>query len=72
MMILRSPQVYLATYTPRDNPSKKQNLACKVVDSSKAPRDFVRKFLPRELDILKKLNHPHIVHVHSIFQRRLK
>ncbi|KAK6635568.1 hypothetical protein RUM43_007534 [Polyplax serrata] len=69
-------KVYLSEYhpvgsnqTPADH---KTQLACKIIDTTKAPRDFVRKFLPRELDILVKLNHPHIIHVHSIFQRRSK
>ncbi|XP_052738237.1 testis-specific serine/threonine-protein kinase 3 isoform X2 [Bicyclus anynana] len=47
-------------------------MACKVIDTSQAPRDYLSKFLPRELDILIRVNHPHIVHVSSIFQRRAK
>ncbi|KAK3912275.1 Testis-specific serine/threonine-protein kinase 1 [Frankliniella fusca] len=65
-------KVYMAVYVPPNDSRRKVHLACKVVDTAKAPRDFVRRFLPRELDILVRLNHPHIVHVHSIFQRRTK
>lgn len=47
-------------------------LACKVIDTAQAPRDYLTKFLPRELDVLIRVNHPHIVNVSNIFQRRAK
>lgn len=63
-------KVFLTEFIGKDN--KKNQLACKVIDTSKAPKDFVKKFLPRELDILIKLNHPHIIHIQNIFQRKTK
>jgi len=65
--------VYLAEYKPEHESETSNNfLACKVIDTANIAKDFVQKFLPRELDILVKLNHPHVVHIHSIFQRRTK
>lgn len=39
----------------------KRKVALKIIDRTKAPADFLQRFLPRELDILSSLNHPHIV-----------
>ncbi|CAG5096951.1 Similar to ANK3: Ankyrin-3 (Homo sapiens) [Cotesia congregata] len=64
--------VFLSEYKSESDPDKKLSLACKIVNTSKAPQDVVRKFFPRELDILMKLDHPHVVQIHSIIQRRLK
>lgn len=40
-----------------------REVAIKIIDRRKAPTDFLQRFLPRELEILPKLQHPHIVQV---------
>lgn len=42
------------------------NTAVKCIDKRNAPDDFVKKFLPRELEILPRLSHPNIVKVYEI------
>ena len=42
------------------------NCAIKCIDKRNAPEDFVKKFLPRELEILPRLNHSNIVKVSCI------
>ncbi|KAK0090788.1 hypothetical protein PV325_003808 [Microctonus aethiopoides] len=61
--------VHLAEYVEGPPNSKKMRLACKIFDKKKAPDDFLEKFFPRELDILTKIENPHIIQVHSILQR---
>ncbi|KAL0271353.1 UNVERIFIED_CONTAM: hypothetical protein PYX00_008470 [Menopon gallinae] len=54
-------------YKSFDNgPDKK--IACKMIDKRKASDDFVVKFLPRELGIIKRLSHPNIVSVFDVFE----
>ncbi|XP_001517815.2 testis-specific serine/threonine-protein kinase 6 [Ornithorhynchus anatinus] len=43
-------------------------VAIKMVDRRRAPPDFVTKFLPRELSILRGVRHPHIVHVFEFIE----
>ncbi|XP_062465974.1 testis-specific serine/threonine-protein kinase 6 [Pezoporus occidentalis] len=43
-------------------------LAIKVVDRQRAPHTFVYKFLPRELNILRKIQHPNIVRVLELIE----
>ncbi|TRY81748.1 hypothetical protein DNTS_031661 [Danionella cerebrum] len=44
------------------------NVAIKIVDRIKAPQDFVKKFLPRELAVLKRVNHENIIQMHEFIE----
>ncbi|KAI3389351.1 hypothetical protein SNEBB_010707 [Seison nebaliae] len=46
----------------------KKKVALKIVNKRKAPRDFQEKFLPRELAILKEINHPNIIQLYQVVQ----
>jgi len=43
-------------------------LASKVISKKKASEDFVTKFLPRELQIVSRLQHPNIVRVYDVVE----
>lgn len=60
--------VHLADYVDGQSP-RKMRLACKIFDKEKAPKDFLEKFFPRELEILTKIENTNIIQVHSILQR---
>ncbi|CAG0879814.1 unnamed protein product [Darwinula stevensoni] len=51
---------------------KTETLACKIVDRSRAPSDFLDRFFPRELEIMTALDHPNVIRVHSILERQEK
>jgi serine kinase len=38
-----------------------RQVAVKIIDCSKAPKDFQEKFLPRELEIWPKVKHPNVI-----------
>nr|KAG5697190.1 hypothetical protein BaRGS_002199 [Batillaria attramentaria] len=50
--------------------SDKKLLAVKLIDRTKAAKDYVTKFLPRELSIVMQLSHRHIMAVYEIIQTR--
>ena len=37
------------------------NVAIKIISKRRAPRDYIDKFLPREINIVKILKHPNLV-----------
>nr|CAD7199313.1 unnamed protein product [Timema douglasi] len=43
-----------------------KKVACKVVNRGTASQEFVSKFLPRELSIIRSIRHPHIVNLLDI------
>lgn len=49
-------------------PGEKQPLkvALKIINRKTAPKDFLEKFLPRELEVLQLINHAHIVRAYEI------
>jgi len=66
-------KVYTAEYmdaksASKDPEAKAQILACKIVDGSKAPKEFLKKFFPREIAVICKVNHHYVVRVHSILK----
>ncbi|XP_077991390.1 testis-specific serine/threonine-protein kinase 2-like [Glandiceps talaboti] len=47
---------------------QKQRVAMKIINRKKAPRDFQKKFLPRELEIIRIVKHKNIVQVFEILE----
>lgn len=43
-----------------------KQVAGKIINKSLAPKDFVENFLPREIEILQHIRHPHIVDIYEI------
>lgn len=44
------------------------DIACKVIDTRRTSKEYMCKFLPREMDIVKRLQHPYIVTVYTILE----
>ena len=43
-------------------------IAIKLIDKRKASKEYTSKLLPKEMTILRQLNHPHIISTYSITQ----
>ncbi|EDO37143.1 predicted protein [Nematostella vectensis] len=48
------------------------HVAVKIIDKKRAPSDFINKFLPREMVVIKRLRHKHIIQVLDLFEVREK
>lgn len=46
----------------------KCNVAVKIIDKKKAPKDFLERFLPREIETLARVKHFAIVKTYEIFE----
>ncbi|NXN41181.1 TSSK1 kinase, partial [Rhinoptilus africanus] len=46
----------------------KCNVAIKIINKKKTPQDFLERFLPREIEALKRLHHPSIIETYEIFE----
>ncbi|XP_020617262.1 testis-specific serine/threonine-protein kinase 3-like [Orbicella faveolata] len=44
----------------------KLHVAIKILDRRKAPDDFLKRFLPRELSVIQLLEHPHIIRLYEV------
>lgn len=63
-------KVYLVRYDEVPT-GRKLVLACKSIDKKRAFSEdalYVKKFLPREIQILQQIKHPNIIEVHSILE----
>lgn len=43
-------------------------VALKIINKKTAPKDFLEKFLPREIEIMKTLRHSNIIRLYELFQ----
>ncbi|NXQ89627.1 TSSK1 kinase, partial [Nyctibius grandis] len=46
----------------------KRNVAIKIIDKRRTPRDYLARFLPREIETLRHLRHPSIIKTYEIFE----
>jgi len=61
-------KVKLTTKYMPDDRTAAYRLATKIINKEKASEDFVTKFLPRELQIVTRLQHPNIVRVYDVVE----
>ncbi|XP_064610669.1 testis-specific serine/threonine-protein kinase 4-like [Liolophura sinensis] len=47
---------------------KKEEVAIKIVSRRRAPQDYLEKFLPREIEVLKILRHPSLIKFYQVIE----
>ncbi|KAJ7350962.1 hypothetical protein OS493_037580 [Desmophyllum pertusum] len=54
--------------------SKKHNcqVAVKVINKRRAPKDFLKKFLPREVHLMHRLSHPNVIKLYEVVETSTK
>ncbi|NXJ48004.1 TSSK3 kinase, partial [Spizaetus tyrannus] len=45
-----------------------KKVAIKIIDKNEGPEEFIHRFLPRELQIITRLNHKNIIRVHEMLE----
>ena len=48
--------------------NKERNVAVKIISKRRAPDVYLRKFLPREIDVMKSLDHPALVQYFQLIE----
>lgn len=48
--------------------SDHKHVAVKIIDKNKAPQDYQERFLPREIALWRKLNHPFLLRLEQTFE----
>ncbi|XP_075216090.1 testis-specific serine/threonine-protein kinase 1-like [Lycorma delicatula] len=45
-------------------------IACKIVDSDTAPKDFIKRFFPREIEVICRIKNPYLISTYCVLQRK--
>ncbi|CAG2248637.1 STK22 [Mytilus edulis] len=48
--------------------NRKHEVAVKIISKRKAPEDYLVKFLPREIDVIKVLKHPYLIQFFQVIE----
>ena len=48
--------------------STQVKVALKIINKKTAPKDFLEKFLPREIEVMKRVKHPNLIRLYELFQ----